>query len=417
MIGIKRYLLVLGVTAILTGCGHDSNDEQTGGCPEGMHKMGNNCVQNVLGCPTGQHKEGNSCVPDTVNCPTGQHKEGNSCVPDTINCPTGQHKEGNSCVPDTVNCPTGQHQQGNECVPDTINCPTGQHQQGNDCVPDIINCPTGQHQQGNDCVPDVEGELRCDSALCAQKNGTCNQGVCVTSQMLAIEDGDTCDSQNFEPFCKGKIPVYCDHGMVPLSGGECEEGCVVYRETYWGEPKWQSGCIDGGSCRGLNQIKRECVLIDGIPTVMVKACQQTVENGLQWVSVNGYGCQAGCDTTLGKCAQTEEECDPYDHGNYSCDNQTLRTCYINSSGIAVKRSDYCDDKCVIHGNIPMCGYSCTQEGQREHRCVHADSMSYFDSGDFICKKVDSGELYSIWTKDYVVCATPETCEASTGECQ
>ena len=148
--------------------------------------------------------------------------------------------------------------------------------------------------------------------------------------------------------------------------------------------------------------------------VFARACQMTAENGLQWVSVDGYYCQGGCDAQHEKCALVEGECDPYDADNYGCDHRTLKTCYINSNHQAVKREEYCEEGCVVNHGIAMCGYPCETEGARERRCVHGDSMDYLDSGDFVCKRMDNGELSSVWTLDYDVCLN--SCVASSGEC-
>ncbi|MBQ9393910.1 MAG: hypothetical protein IJU23_00100 [Proteobacteria bacterium] len=252
----------------------------------------------------------------------------------------------------------------------------------------------------------------CASVKCT--SGTCSEGVCVTAEMKNYHNDQTCDPETFVEFCDGNVAVYCDHGVV--MSGACDEKCVVYSETYFGLVRQQAGCVDGGACNTLNELKRTCSVVQGMGQVLTTACQKTTRGTLNWVSVNGYYCAGLCDGNGEKCALTEGECDPYDASNYSCERHTLNTCYLDSNLIARKRTDYCDDKCISVNGISMCGFSCDKEGDRSNRCVYADSLSIQDSGEFVCTKTDSGALYSIWNGEYSLCDETKGCNASTGVC-
>ena len=378
MVIMKRIYWIFAVLMFFTlGCGgDDKKGESEGGSGDPIHV-----------CPIGQHWGGNICVAD---------------VPSGNGCPTGQHKEGNVCVDDVPagnGCPTGQHKEGNVCVDDAP--------AGNDC-------PTGQHKEGNICVDDEPVGTGCDATACAARGGGCSQGVCVTPEMRQVEEGDACDLETYVEFCWNEIPYYCDQGGIPPLENTCDEGCVVYEETFWGKPHKQAGCIDGGACTVLDEIRTECVNTGGVSVVYAKACQMTAENGLQWVSVDGYVCMGGCDSSHEKCADVDGGCNLYDESYYGCDHLTLSTCYINSNHKAESREEYCEGGCVVSHGIPMCGFACDTEGAREKRCVHGDSMDYLDSGDFVCKRMDNGELYSVWTTDYDFCLN--SCDARSGEC-
>ena len=270
--------------------------------------------------------------------------------------------------------------------------------------------PPADQQQPTD--PPADSSDPCNDVQCTK--GTCSEGVCVTNEMKKIQDDTPCDPETFVEFCDGNRAVYCDRGIV--ASGTCDEGCAIYEETYFGAVKTQAGCIDGGECSELNELKRSCTMMkEGFGQVMAVACQKTTRNTLRWVSVDGYYCKGLCDGKGEKCALQENECDPYDLSNYSCDHHTLNTCYLDSNLTGNKRTNYCDDKCVTVNKIAMCGYACSNEGEHTHVCMNADSTNIKDSADFYCRKTDSGELYSTWSGTYDLCNSG--CNSSTGKCQ
>ena len=365
-----------------------------------------------------------SCGSDDDSCETGFVRVNGQCLP-LVECKTGQHLENGVCVDDSKDepkdeCKTGQHLENGVCVEDSKDEPKDE-------------CKTGQHLENGVCVEDPPTENTpidpCKNVQCAK--GTCQQGVCITPEMIdlqnqaqkAMDDESgtatppTCDTETFVEFCNGNVTVYCDQGMVIV--GECDEGCVVYDETFHGKVRRQSGCIDGGACSQLDEIQRSCVTSKGsAPTVYAKACQKTATNELKYVSVDGYFCKSACDAKGEKCELISdaqgEECDPYDASNYQCDGKYLDKCYLTSALIGVKRQEYCSDACVQVGNIAMCGTACSQEGARTRQCVNADSTEALDSGDYVCSKADDGKLYSIWTRDYEICL--DGCDSSSGKC-
>ena len=272
---------------------------------------------------------------------------------DKPECGNGQHEENGTCVEDKLVCGEGQHEENGACVEDKLVCGDGQHEENGTCVEDKLVCGDGQHEENGTCVEDKtndDGPIDpCLGVTCS--SGACQQGVCVTEAMKKVKEGDECDTETYVEFCDGKQTYYCDQGMIMI--GTCDTACVVYEETVNGIVRRQSGCVDGGSCTQLNEIKRSCELISKMPTVFVTACQRTTSNTLQYVSVDGYFCQAACDAKGEQCALTENECDPYDLSAYACDGKTLQKCYKNSNLIAEKREEYCRDSCVSVNGMAM----------------------------------------------------------------
>ena len=64
----------------------------SGGCPEGQHKVNGQCVTDSGGCPEGQHMVNGQCVTDSGGCPEGQTMVDGACqTPPPSTCPEGQH--------------------------------------------------------------------------------------------------------------------------------------------------------------------------------------------------------------------------------------------------------------------------------------------------------------------------------------
>ncbi len=328
------------------------------------------------------------------------------------NCLSGQTIKDGRCV--DIKCGPNQKIENGGCV--DIECGPNQKIENGGCVD--IECGPNQKIENGDCVDIGIGD---EVDPCEGKNcnaGTCSEGICVTAEMRSYQNDDPCDPEAFVEFCDGNQTVYCDQGIVVKTA--CPSGCVVYYETYHGVEKVQSGCIDTdynhGICSELNALERTCDdSLNSKPTVFATACQRTTRNLLRWISVDGYYCKASCDAAHQKCALAENECDPYDKSNYQCDRRNLTMCYLDSNLEASVRNVYCAEACVTIHDIAMCGYACNNPGDRQNRCVNADSMDVKDSGMFICHQVDSGALYSVWNGDYELCATG--CETSTGECK
>ncbi|MBQ9817921.1 MAG: hypothetical protein IJM59_10735 [Proteobacteria bacterium] len=275
--------------------------------------------------------------------------------------------------------------------------------------------PPDDGKQDQNPPDDKNGTDPCKDIKCTK--GTCLEGVCVTDAMKAIQDGDECDPVTFVDFCDGSKITYCDHGIVIHD--TCDEGCAVYEETYFGLKRQRAGCIDGGDCTKLDELRRTCGLESGVSQVLATACQKTTRDTLKWISVSGYYCKGSCDAKGEKCELVEsaKECDPYDKSSYKCDRRNIVTCYLNSNLIASKRSTSCDDKCIKLNGVAMCGFACQKEGELANYCINADSMSIEDSGQFICQKTDDGNLYRVWTSEYEVCDDDKGCDHSTGECK
>ena len=325
-----------------------------------------------------------------------------------------------------TSCPEGQHLENGNCVPNApTSCPEGQHLENGNCVPNApTSCPEGQHLENGNCVPNADAPVDpCQNVTCS--SGTCEEGICVTQEMIAIQKAaenagedniPTCDPNTFVDFCHDGTTVYCDQGMVMT--GKCAEGCVVYQRTFHGITRQQSGCIDGGACATLNELKRECNVDHHIGQVLVTACQRTTRNELQYVSVEGYYCLGQCDAKNEQCQLTTSgelvECDPYDSANYACDGRDLTTCRLNSNLQGIVQNYRCAEACITEGGVAMCGFACDRENDTSTHCVYADSVEYEDSGHFICKKFDNGTLYSIWNGEYDFCETG--CTAQTGLC-
>ena len=270
---------------------------------------------------------------------------------------------------------------------------------------------TGTQTPDNGQTPGHGTVDPCKGVSCVQ--GVCIEGICVTDEMKQIPDEAVCDPETFVSFCDGNRTVYCDNGIV--ISGTCDEGCVVYDETFHGRTHRMSGCVDGGACTSLNALKRSCSVVSGLGQVLATACQMTTRGTMQWVSVDGYYCQGECDSHQEKCALQEGECDPYDAANYFCDRKTLHTCQFDSNLTAHQVTRYCQEACVPVNGIAMCGYSCDTEGARDHYCVTVGQSAVEDLGDFVCTKADDGNLYSVWTEQYEFCmdgcnATDKTCK-------
>ena len=337
-------------------------------------------------------------------------------------CGSNQHEENGVCVDDgdkPLECGPNQHEENGVCVDDgdkPLECGSNQHEENGVCVDDgdkPLECGPNQHEENGVCVDDDDKPIDpCKGVTCEQ--GSCQQGICVTDEMKAVNADDPCDVETFVEFCDGNRSVYCDQGFVQI--GSCSEGCVVYEETYNGRPKMQSGCIDGGSCKQLDELKRTCGVVDKkYSQVLATACQRTVSNELKYVSVDGYYCKGACDAKGEKCELVADECDPYDKSNYSCKGTLLTQCYLDSQLIGVKRTIPCQKECVSVSGFAMCGMPCEKEGDRSRACVYADSTEHQDSGDMVCVTTDAGKLSAVWTRDYTFCE--ENCNTNTGKCE
>lgn len=336
---------------------------------------------------------------------------------DEIVCPEGYVVKNGKCAPD---CKDNQHEENGKCVDDAptpVQCPDSQHEENGQCVDDAptpVQCPDNQHEENGKCVdndPEAPADP-CKNVTCEQ--GSCQQGICVTDAMKNIKSDDPCDTETFVEFCNGNTTVYCDQGFVQL--GECDEGCAVYEETYFGRKKMQSGCVDGGSCAKLGELRRTCEVVNKkYAVVMATACQRTTSGELKYISVDGYYCMGACDAAGEKCELAEGECDPYDASNYSCEGTRLTQCYLSNALNGIKRAYPCEDACISVGGIAMCGKPCSDEGARSNACVYAESTTYSDLGDMVCVKDDSGELYSIWTRNYEYC--DDGCDANSLTCK
>ena len=362
--------------------------------------------ETVDNCLSDQKLENGVCV--DIKCGTNQKIENGECV--DIKCGTNQKFENGECV--DIKCGTNQKFENGECV--DIKCGTNQKIENGECVD--IKCGTNQKIENGECV-DINGPIDpCEGKVCPQ--GTCSEGVCVTSEMRAVQADTPCDPETFVEFCDGKQTVYCDQGIVAKS--PCASACAVYMESYHGVVKLQSGCIDtdynNGECTELDALESMCDdTTNTTPAVLVSACQRTTRNQLKWISVNGYYCKGRCDSAHKKCELAENECDPYDKSNYKCDRRNLTYCYLDSNLQASIRTSYCAEACITMNGIAMCGYTCETAGERKQRCVNADSTEVKDSGVFICREAEDSKLYSVWNGDYDLCETE--CDVSTGECK
>lgn len=453
----SHYLiLLLLLTLAFTGGCVDSDNCDGITCDSGSICNNGKCVLDDkckgIQCPTGESCSNGKCVLNdkcaTVKCskdfvcvegvcvPTSDKCQGVSCSQGfacidgtcvdkcaTVKCAKNFVCIDGTCVPEgsdkceNIECSKGFDCVEGECIDRciSIKCTTGTTCIAGECVPNedpcaFVKCSAGAVCIDGLCVHDKPVDA-CEGVICIAM-AKCEQGVCVTDAMRNIEDLSPCDPETFVDFCDGRRSVYCDKGIVV--SGDCDEGCVVYQETFFGRPRQRSGCIDGGTCKKPNELKRECITNEGKGVIFAKACQLTTQKVLNWISVDGYYCSGVCDAANEKCALQEKECDPYDYVS-ECDRQTLTYCHLDADLVASKRTRYCDEACISVGKQMTCGYACKQIGDRKTYCQTVNVQGKFEQTDYICTMSDSGQLYSVWTGEYELCI--DGCDNSLGVCK
>ncbi len=316
-------------------------------------------------------------------------------------CDDGE-SQNETVVCDPSTCNNGKHCDKGECVADTVSC-------------DASTCNNGKHCDKGECVDDaVGGDDPCQNVKCTE--GVCSEGVCVTDAMKKLAADTICDPETFVDFCDGSTVVYCDNAAGTVMRGNCNEGCAVYVDTARGRAVQKAGCIDGGACTTLNELKSECQYdkAEQVAGVFVTACQKTTRNTLRYISVDGYYCEGVCNATNDACEALENTCDPYRY-KPSCDGDILTTCFLTSNLTPVLRDEYCKGACTTVDGVAMCGMAeCTEEGTRRSFCGSFDSTSDEDAIDTVCVKDDQGKRYQVRTGQHDYC--PNGCNSATGEC-
>ena len=104
------------------------------------------------------------------------------------------------------------------------------------------DCPAAKPVCSNGtCIENsAVADVACQGVTCAK--GTCDRGVCVTDEMKAAKEGDSCDD-NFADFCRGDSMVFCSMAnKVVVESCAQNGGCGIVNEKLQGGDLLLSWC-------------------------------------------------------------------------------------------------------------------------------------------------------------------------------